>query len=239
MKHENLSVKGMTCAACVTSVQKATAKLDGITNVNVNLTTEKLTFDYDIDKVSIDDVKKAVKAAGYEVLTETETADEHQLRKEKEINNLWTRFLVSAIFSLPLLYIAMGPMIGLWLPDFIHPDINPLNFAVVQIILTTPVMIIGYSFFKVGFKTLFKLNPNMDSLIAIGTSAAYLYGIYALIMIINGNHHFVHDLYFESAAVILTLITLGKYLEAISIGKTSAAIKKLIGLSPKEAIVLK
>ena len=98
MKHENLSVKGMTCAACVTSVQKATAKLDGITNVNVNLTTEKLTFDYDIDKVSIDDVKKAVKAAGYEVLTETETADEHQLRKEKEINNLWTRFLVSAIF---------------------------------------------------------------------------------------------------------------------------------------------
>lgn len=239
MKHENLSVKGMTCAACVTSVHKATAKLDGITNVNVNLTTEKLTFDYDIEKVSIEDVKKAVKAAGYEVLAEIETADEHQLRKEKEIKNLWTRFLVSAIFALPLLYIAMGPMIGLWLPDIVHPDINPLQFAVVQIILTTPVMVIGYSFFKVGFKTLFKLNPNMDSLIAIGTSAAYLYGIYALIMIINGNHHFVHDLYFESAAVILTLITLGKYLEAISIGKTSAAIKKLIGLAPKEAIILK
>lgn len=239
MKHENLSVKGMTCASCVASVEKATAKLDGITNVNVNLTTEKLTFDYDIEKVSIEDVKKAVKAVGYEVLTETETADEHQLRKEQEIKNLWTRFLVSAIFTLPLLYIAMGPMIGLWLPDFIHPDINPLNFAVVQIILTTPVMIIGYSFFKVGFKTLFKLNPNMDSLIAIGTSAAYLYGIYALIMIINGSHHFVHDLYFESAAVILTLITLGKYLESISIGKTSAAIKKLIGLAPKEATILR
>src|SRR5690606_40770721 len=116
-----------------------------------------------------------------------------------------TMFLVSAIYTLPLLYVSMGPMIRLWLSDFMHPDLSPLYFTIIQIILTTPVMIIGYPFFKIGFKTLFKLSPNMDSLIAIGTSAAYIYGVYALIMIINGNHHFVHDLYFESAAVILTL----------------------------------
>src|SRR5690554_44881 len=239
MKHENLSVKGMTCAACVASVERATKKLDGITDVHVNLATEKLSFNYDAALVSIEDVKKAVKDVGYDIADKLESTDEHQLRKEKEIKKLWIRFLISAIFSLPLLYISMGPMIGLKLPNIIDPNINPLNFGIIQIVLTTPVMILGFSFFKTGFKTLFKLNPNMDSLIAIGTSAAYLYGIYGLIMIASGDHSYAHDLYFESAAVILTLITLGKYLEAISIGKTSAAIKKLIGLAPKEACVLR
>src|SRR5690554_2284058 len=239
MKHENLNVKGMTCAACVASVERATKKLDGIKNVTVNLTTEKLTFDYDESLLTIDSIKHAVKSVGYDISETEETADDHQLRKEKLIKNLWVRFLVSTIFSIPLLYISMGHMIGLYIPEFINPSVEPMNFTLAQFILTTPVMILGYQFFKIGFKTLFKLSPNMDSLIAIGTSAAYLYGVYALFMIGNGQHHFVHDLYFESAAVILTLITLGKYLEAISIGKTSAAIKKLIGLSPKEALILK
>src|SRR5690554_3214146 len=224
MKHENLSVKGMTCAACVASVERA---------------TKKLSFNYNAALVSIEDVKKAVKDVGYDIADKLESTDEHQLRKEKEIKKLWIRFLISAIFSLPLLYISMGPMIGLKLPNIIDPNINPLNFAIVQLVLTIPVMILGFSFFKTGFKTLFKLNPNMDSLIAIGTSAGYLYGVYGLIMIASGDHSYAHDLYFESAAVILTLITLGKYLEAISIGKTSAAIKKLIGLAPKEATILK
>lgn len=239
MKHENLSVKGMTCAACVASVERATKKLDGITDVHVNLATEKLSFNYDASVVSIEDVKKAVKDVGYDIADKLESADEHQLRKEKEIKKLWLRFLISAIFSLPLLYISMGPMIGLGLPKIIDPNINPLNFAIVQLVLTTPVMILGFSFFKTGFKTLFKMNPNMDSLIAIGTFSAYLYGVYGLIMIALGEHSYAHDLYFESAAVILTLITLGKYLEVISIGKTSAAIKKLMGLAPKEAIILR
>ncbi len=239
MKHEKLNVKGMTCAACVVSVERATKKLDGVSNVVVNLTTEKLIIDYDTEKLSLEDIKKAVENVGYEISDAVESSDAHQLRKEKETKALWLRFLISAIFTVPLLYLSMGPMVGLFVPNIVDPNIEPLNFTIIQFILTTPVVIIGFPFFKVGLKTLFKWNPNMDSLIAIGTGAAYLYGIYALIGIVLGNHHLVHDLYFETAAVIMTLITLGKYLESISVGKTSAAIKKLIGLSPKTAIVVR
>ncbi|WP_025724402.1 heavy metal translocating P-type ATPase [Acholeplasma granularum] len=239
MKQETFNVKGMTCAACVASVERATKKLNGVEDVSVNLTTEKLTLKFDPTLLEIKDIEKAVKDAGYTLDQNLMNFDAHQLIKEKQTHSLWKRFLISSIFSLPLLYISMGPMIGLYLPDFMHPDKNPLTFTILQLLLTTPVMITGYSYFKNGFKTLFKLNPNMDSLIGIGTSAAYIYGVYALVMIILGNNHFVHQLYFESAAVILTLITLGKYLESVSKGKTSQAIKKLIGLSPKEARILK
>lgn len=133
----------------------------------------------------------------------------------------------------------MGHMVGYSLPDFISPELSPRTFAMAQLILTTPVMVVGYKFFKVGIKTLFKGSPNMDSLIAIGTSAAYIYGVFALIKIFSGNIHYAHELYFESAATILMLITLGKYLEAVSKGKTSEAIKKLMGLVPKTARIEK
>ncbi len=164
--------------------------------------------------------------------------DEDKEKREKEIKTLFKKFIVSAIFTIPLFYIAMGHMIGFPLPNIIDPMYNPLNFALVQIILTVPVVIAGYKFYTVGFRSLFKGSPNMDSLIAVGTSAAIIYGVYAIYQIINGNIEYAKDLYFETAGVIITLILLGKYLESVSKGKTSEAIKKLVGMQPKTAIVI-
>jgi Cu+-exporting ATPase len=151
---------------------------------------------------------------------------------------LFKKFILSSIFAIPLFYIAMGHMIGLPLPSIIDPMYNPLNFALIQILLTIPVVIAGNKFYTVGFRSLFKGSPNMDSLIAVGTSAAIIYGLYAIYQIINGNLEYAKDLYFETAGVIITLILLGKYLESVSKGKTSEAIKKLVGMQPKTAIVI-
>ena len=150
-----------------------------------------------------------------------------------------SRFWQSAVLTVPLLYIAMGEMVGLPIPEMIHPMVYPERFALLQLALTIPVLIIGRPFFIVGFRALFKGHPNMDSLVALGTSAAALYSLYGTIMVLLGDHHFAMNLYYESAAVILTLITLGKYFEAVSKGKTSEAIKKLMGLAPKTAIVIR
>nr|WP_330397418.1 copper-translocating P-type ATPase [Maledivibacter halophilus] len=152
---------------------------------------------------------------------------------------MWTKFLVAISFTIPLLYIAMGHMMGLPIPSFINPEYNPLNFALVQLILTVPIVIAGYKFYTVGFKALLRRSPNMDSLIAVGTSAAFIYGIYAMYKIISGHNEYAKDLYFETAGVIIALIMLGKYLETRSKGKTSEAIKKLIGLQPKTATIVK
>lgn len=165
--------------------------------------------------------------------------DEDQDKKEKEAKLMWTKFIVAIFFTIPLLYIAMGHMMGLPIPEFINPHYNPFNFALVQLILTIPIVIAGYKFYTVGFKALLKRNPNMDSLIAVGTSAAFIYGIYAMYKIMNGHNEYAKDLYFETAGVIIALIMLGKYLETRSKGKTSEAIKKLIGLQPKTATVVK
>ena len=165
--------------------------------------------------------------------------DEDQDKKEKEAKIMWTKFVVAISFTIPLLYIAMGHMMGLPIPAFINPHYNPFNFALVQLILTIPIVIAGYKFYTVGFKALLKRNPNMDSLIAVGTSAAFIYGIYAMYKIVNGHNEYAKDLYFETAGVIIALIMLGKYLETRSKGKTSEAIKKLIGLQPKTATVVK
>lgn len=235
--NKTFSVTGMTCASCASAVERVTRKLDGVSQASVNLASEKLNISFDPNKVKIIDIKRAVEKAGYQVVEEE--IDQDQVNKDKVIKNLWIKFIIGALFTVPLLYVSMGSMVGLPLPKFLNPEINPIYFALSQLILTLPVVIIGYRFYKVGFKTLVKRSPNMDSLIAIGTSAAFLYGIYATIMIINGHHNYVHNLYFESAAVIITLITLGKYFEAVSKGKTSEAIKKLMGLTPKTAIVFK
>ena len=143
------------------------------------------------------------------------SVDTDKLKKEAEMKGLWRRFVISAIFTVPLLIIAMGPMLGLKLPRIISPDSNAVSYGIIQLLLATPVLFVGNKFFRVGFKTLINRSPNMDSLIAIGTSAAYIYSLYSVIMIVTEHHHYVHNLYFESAGVILTLITLGKYLEAV------------------------
>ncbi len=231
-KNSTLKIEGMTCASCVKAVERSVGKIPGIESASVNLATEKLSAAYDPDKVSISDIKKAVDKAGYKAIEEEATVDEDRIKKEKEIKNLWHRFIISTVFTVPLIIVAMGPMLGMPLPKFMSPNHNPLTFGLIQLILTIPVLIEGRKFFKVGFKALIMRSPNMDSLISIGSSAAVLYGIFAITQIAAGKHHYAHDMYFESAATILTLITLGKYLESVTKGKTSEAIKKLMGLAP-------
>ncbi|ASW44234.1 heavy metal translocating P-type ATPase [Clostridium isatidis] len=236
---KTIKIEGMTCAACAKAVERVTRKLDGVVESNVNLATEKLTISYEADKLRLSEIKKAIEKAGYKAVEEVVSVDTDKEKKEKEISVLWKKFIAAAIFTVPLLYISMGHMLGAPLPMFLDPHMNPEAFAFVQLILTIPVVIAGNKYYKIGFKTLFKGSPNMDSLIAIGTSAAVLYGIFATYKIFTGHHEYAMDLYFESAATIITLITLGKYLEAVSKGKSSEAIKKLMGLAPKTALVIR
>ncbi|MBU5344121.1 heavy metal translocating P-type ATPase [Caldifermentibacillus hisashii] len=234
------TIKGMTCASCVQTIEKGTRKLEGVITSNVNLATEKMNIEYDPSIVSVADIMKAVETVGYEAHEDIgDTINDNSETKHKEEKALWNRFWISSIFAIPLLYIAMGHLVGAPLPGFINPMINPEMFALTQLLLVLPIIIVNRKIYKVGFKTLFSGHPNMDALIAIGTSAALLYGIYATIMIFLGDTSFANDLYYETAGVILTLITLGKYLETKTKGKTSEAIKKLMGLAPKTARVIR
>ena len=235
MKNKTFIVEGMTCSACSNRVERVVGKLDGVQKSTVNFATEKLTVDMDETIVSEEKIKEVVEKAGYMLIDEVDIKKED--KKTSEADKLLRRFVVSLIFAIPLLLISMGHMLGMPLPKIIDPMINPLNFALIQLVLTIVIMITGIKFYKVGIKNLIKLSPNMDSLIAVGTLSAFLYGIFAIVKIIAGETEYAMHLYFESAAVILTLITLGKYLEAISKGKTSEAIKALMGLAPKIATV--
>ncbi|MEQ2467048.1 heavy metal translocating P-type ATPase [Niallia hominis] len=239
---KTFAISGMTCASCAQTIEKATRKLDGVLESNVNLATEKMNIQFDPTIVTVSDIIQAVSHAGYEAHEDIETAesvDEDREKKQREIKGLWKRFWISAVFTAPLLYIAMGHLVGAPLPGIIDPMMNPDNFAMLQLLLTIPVIIVNRKIYTIGFNTLFRGHPNMDSLIALGTSAAFLYGIFATVMIYLGNSSYANELYYETAAVILTLITLGKYLETLTKGKTSEAIKKLMGLAPKTAIVLR
>ncbi|MTD41926.1 heavy metal translocating P-type ATPase [Erwinia sp. CPCC 100877] len=241
-QQRTFTIDGMTCASCAQTVEKAVCKLAGVEQAAVNLATEKMVVAYDPSMLNIADITKAVTDAGYaaeEQKDMVENVDQDREKKQKHIEEMWQRFWLSAIFTVPLLYIAMGHMIGLPLPNFLDPMNHAQTFAAAQLILTVPVLYFGRSFFRVGFKTLFKGHPNMDSLVALGTSAAVVYSLYGTVMIFLGDTHFTMALYYESAGVILTLITLGKYFEAVSKGKTSEAIKKLMGLAPKNARVLR
>jgi len=238
-----IPIGGMTCAACARRVEKAIGKLEGVESSSVNFATEKATVAYDPRKVRLSAIKAAIEKAGYQALevNKADAADEDRLRKQKEIKTLWTKFITSAVFSLPLLYIAMAPMISFIRLPFlsaIEPMNYPLAYALTELVLTAPVIGVGYKFYTIGFKALFQRSPNMDSLIAIGTTAAVLYSIYNTFQIAAGHFMAVDALYFESAGVIITLILLGKSLEAVSKGRTSEAIKKLMGLAPKTAVIL-
>ena len=235
---KTLSIEGMTCAACAKAVERACKRLDGVIEANVNFASEKLNITFEPSKVRLTEIKNAVEKSGYKLVEES-TVDSHKEKKEEERKLLWKKFVFSAIFTLPLLYISMGHMLGFPLPHWLHPMANPKNFALIQLLLVLPVIIIGNKFYKVGFKALLRREPNMDSLIAIGTSSAFLYGVFAIYKIFSGEVQYANSLYFESAGVILTLITLGKYLETVTKGKTSDAIKKLMGLAPKTATILK
>lgn len=248
-KKIEMKVGGMTCASCSKAVERVVKKLDGVESVSVNIATEKASINYDSSKVRLSQIKKAITKAGYEPLDDEArknvAEDEDKIRKEKEMKSLFQKFIVAIVFAIPLFYIAMGPMIikplGPWpVPEIINPMTNTLNFALIQLILVIPIMIAGYKFYINGFKSLVHLSPNMDTLVAIGTSAAFIYSLYTTYQIASGHVMEMHDhqLYFESAGIIIALILLGKYLESRSKGRTSEAIKKLMGLQPKTAIVL-
>lgn len=248
MKNDKYNVTGMTCSACSLAVEKNVKKLEGIEEVNVNLLNNNMSVKYDHDKLTESDIIKAVEDAGYGanlVGVNNKVSKKETNEIDDEFANMKKRLIISLIFTIPLFYISMGHMMGWPLPGFFHGVENAINLSFTQLLLTLPVVIINNKFYKIGFKTLIKRSPNMDSLIAVGTSAALIYGIFAIYKIGYGLGYgqldivrqYSHDLYFESAGVILTLITFGKFLEARAKGKTSEAIKKLMDLAPKTALV--
>ncbi len=222
------TVTGMSCAACSARVEKAAGAVKGIGSASVNLATGKLTVD--LGTATEETLFSAVRKAGYGIRAEEEA--------KPGKDTLKLRLILSAIFAIPLFYLAMGPMIGLWVPSFLSPDGNPAGYAVVQLCLTLPCMIIGESFYRKGIPALFRGHPDMNSLVALGTLAGFFASVWALLRILQGDPHAVHHgLYFESVGVILTLVTLGKTMEARSKKKTFAAIRALTALAPQTAFV--
>jgi len=231
----NLKVGGMASPHCAGIVERALKKQKGVINVKTEFAIERAQISFDPKILKIHQIIKTIKDVGYEAREEIAMEREKEL-KEKATNDLKKRVIISLIFSIPLLYFSMGRMIGLPVPFIKNASLQTL----IQFVLTTPVIIVALKLYSSGFKSLIKLTPNMDSLIFIGTSAAYVYSILVSIAIWFGiGEHSIEELYFEVAAFILFFILLGKYLEAITKGKTSEAIKKLIGLQPKEATILK
>ncbi|MDR3073563.1 MAG: heavy metal translocating P-type ATPase [Deltaproteobacteria bacterium] len=239
----------MSCAACAKRVERAVGKVAGVRSVAVNFATERATVVYDSGAATLLAVREAIAEAGYTPLEggRGNRADEDRARRERESAALRRRFFTAAAFGLPLLYLAMVPMHPfsqwLWWAPFpwetLAPARHPLRYALVELLLVLPALFVGRGFYAVGFKALFQGSPNMDSLIAIGTSAAALYSLYSTGRIAAGDAGAVDRLYFESAGVIITLILLGKYLESVSKGKTSEAIRKLMALAPRTAIIIR
>ncbi|OLA68373.1 MAG: copper-translocating P-type ATPase [Roseburia inulinivorans] len=260
---ERFDVTGMTCSACSSHVEKSVGKLTGVENVSVNLLTNSMQVEFDENKLDTAGIIKAVEDAGYGAAVKDEHAKSGAKTSgqsgsqennglsavEQNVKNMKKRRIVSLIFWIPLMYVSMGHMIYQWLNipmppftmNFLHGNENAITYAFTQFLLLLPILIANQKYFKNGFKTLWHRSPNMDSLIAIGAGAAILYGIFAIYRIGyamgHGDmmvvHQYAHDLYFESAGTILTLITIGKYLETKSKGKTSEAITKLLNLAPK------
>ena len=236
MAEKNYTVTGMSCASCANAVEKALNKNNDI-NASVNFATEKLNIEYDEEKYNFDKIREIVESAGYGLVEDMIEDKKMELYQEK-IKSLKNRLILAIIFVVPLLYISMGYMLGVVLPEFLNPKVNPLNFALVQFVLTLPIIYAGRDFFLHGFKNLVRKSPTMDSLIAIGATAAVLYGIYATFRIVTVDPEAHMDLYYETAGTIITLILSGKLLEAKTKGHTSSAIKKLIGLQPKKAKII-
>ena len=251
MDKKKFDVVGMTCSACVAHVEKSVRKLNGVEDVNVNLLTNSMTVDFDQKVLSTEDIILSVEDAGYEAFEKEQTAAKtttsvinHAQEEQKEMKK---RVIYSFLFLVPVLYLSMGSMAGIPIPAFFVGEQNALTFAFTQFLLTIPVYFINRKFFTHGFRSLWQLSPTMDALVAIGSSAALLYGIFAIYRISYGLgheqlhivHQYAHDIFFESGATILTLITLGKYFEAKSKRQTSDALTKLINSAPQTANVIR
>lgn len=240
MKTEIYNIEGMSCAACSAAVERVTRKIEGVESSQVNLITNKMTIVYDEKSVTPQRIIAAVEKAGFGISPYIPEKTEEKTEKDgEEKDGSAAPIIAAAILSSVLLYISMGHMMikNLPLPQIISPGINPLNFALAQMILCIGVLVIGRKYFMGGFSSLFHLNPNMDSLVAIGCSASYIYSI-VMICVVGNSPKLAHQLYFESAAVVLTLIMLGKHLEAKSKKKTKSAIKKLMELAPDRATLV-
>ena len=244
---EKFNVTGMTCSACSAHVEKSVKKLDGVKSVNVNLLQNNMHVDFDETAVSVDDIINAVVSGGYGASVAGKEQEKKDNKIDNEISNMKFRLIVSLVCLVPLMYISMGHMWGWPFLNVFHGAENGITFALTQMLLMLPIMYVNRKYYITGFKTLFHGAPNMDSLIAIGSGAAFTYGIIAIYCIGYGlghgdkefAHSYMMNLYFESAAMILALITLGKFLESRAKGKTSQAIEKLIDLSPKTAVVIR
>ncbi len=240
MKREVYLIKGMTCASCSSAVERVTGKLDGVVSSEVNLATNKMTIAYDSSKLTPEMIMERVERAGFEAepFFEERTAGEKE-EKEEALHVMKRRLVTAVIFAAPLLYISMGHMLPfhLPLPKALGMHTEPMNYALAQLVLTVIVLICGRKFYIVGFRTLFRGHPNMDSLVAIGTGSAFLYSLVNTLLILS-DHRYVENLYYESAAVVVTLVMLGKYMEARSKGKTSEAIQKLMELAPDTAVLV-
>ncbi len=239
MQKVTLHIQGMTCAACAKAVERAAMKA-GAASADVNMATEKLVVTYEDPSVSLARIKQAISNAGYKAVNAL-TDEEQERRKGRELAELKIKLLIAAFFGAPLLYVAMAPMItfaSLPLPAAIRPHAHPLAYALFELALTLPIIAAGYRFYYVGFRAIFMGNPTMDSLVAMGTSAAFCYSVYSVARVMGGYAEAAHHLYFESAGVIIALILLGKTLEAVSKGRTSEAVKRLVKLAPKTARVV-
>lgn len=236
MKNSTFNVTGMSCASCARTVENALNKNEDI-KASVNIATEKVNIEYDENKYNFEKIKKIVENSGYG-LVETLSEEQKMQMYEDKIKSLKNKLILAAVFAIPLMYISMGHMMGIHLPDIVNPKKNAAIYSIVQLLLTIPVVYAGKDFFIHGFKNLVRKSPTMDSLIAMGASAAIVYSLYATYMTITVDPEYHMNLYFESAGTIITLILLGKLLEARTKGQTSSAIKKLIGLQPKKAKII-
>lgn len=242
MKKEEFALEGLQCAGCVSTVEKVVRDLPGVKEANVNLATEKMMVQFNPKEADVQKIMETVSLAGYQAILindEEDVLGKTAIKKEKQLQSLKVRAWVSGVFAITLLYIAMGEMIGLPLPQILQPMEHPIVFSVTQLILVTPILWVGRSYFVNGFKALIRKHPNMDSLVALGTSAAILYSVWSTFRIFAGEYHYVMHLYVESAAVILAFITVGKYFETLTKGRTSQAIQSLVALSPKVATVIR
>lgn len=243
---QSFIVGGMSCAACSSHVEKSVAALSGVTLVQVNLLAGSMTVEYDEALCDVERIIKAVEAGGYtakQKINQANPAEKEQAQQD-DLGQMQNRIIISFAFLLALMYFSMGPMLGIPLPSFAAGAENAVNLIVIQLVLTLPIVFANRKYYTNGFKSLWHRAPTMDALIAIGSGAALLYGIYALIKVMSTNdlavaHSFMHDLYFESAGMILTLVTLGKYFETRAKRKTGEAIASLMDLRPKTASVLR
>ncbi|MEX1301939.1 MAG: heavy metal translocating P-type ATPase [Desulfotignum sp.] len=241
METKQFKIDGMTCAACVRRVEDAIRDVSGVESASVNLATEKAQVTYELGGEKEAAIIHAVEAAGYGLapVDETSSPDKDEKKKEEQRRQEFIRLIISIGFAIPLVFVAMAEMVGIPLPSGISPGHSPGTFALVQLMLTLPIVMAGFHFYTRGFPALFKGHPNMDSLIAIGTTAAIAYSAVNTVLIFTGRTEYVMNLYYETAGVIIALIKVGKYMETVSKGRTSGAIKELMGLAPKTAIVIR